>query len=70
MKEQLKSYVEQKGHPVKDVGCHTADRCDYPDIAGEVLFHVSHANTQSTMRYFQWSVSSPRCVLLECAMQR
>jgi len=31
LKEQLKKYVESMGHEVKDLGCYSADRADYPD---------------------------------------
>ena len=31
LKEQLRQYVESKGHEVKDLGCYSPDRADYPD---------------------------------------
>lgn len=31
LKEQLRQYVEAKGHTVLDLGCYSADRADYPD---------------------------------------
>ena len=31
LKEQLKDYVEAMGHQVKDLGCYSPDRADYPD---------------------------------------
>jgi len=31
LKEQLRQYVEAKGHEVKDLGCYSPDRADYPD---------------------------------------
>lgn len=31
LKEQLKQYVGSLGHEVKDLGCYSADRADYPD---------------------------------------
>ena len=31
LKEQLRQYVESLGHEVKDLGCYSADRADYPD---------------------------------------
>lgn len=31
LKEQLKAYIEDMGHQVKDLGCHSPDRADYPD---------------------------------------
>jgi ribose 5-phosphate isomerase B len=33
MKEALKNYLKSKEVPVNDVGTHSADSCDYPDIA-------------------------------------
>lgn len=31
LKEQLVQYVESKGYEVKDLGCYSPDRADYPD---------------------------------------
>lgn len=31
LKEQLRQYVEAKGHTVVDLGCYSTDRADYPD---------------------------------------
>ncbi|MBQ3132471.1 MAG: ribose 5-phosphate isomerase B [Clostridia bacterium] len=31
LKEQLRQYVESKGHQVADLGCYSPDRADYPD---------------------------------------
>ena len=31
LKEQLRRYVESKGHQVADLGCYSPDRADYPD---------------------------------------
>ena len=31
LKEQLRQYVESLGHEVKDLGCYSGDRADYPD---------------------------------------
>ena len=33
LKVQLVEHLKSKGITVKDVGCHSATRCDYPDIA-------------------------------------
>lgn len=33
LKEQLKPLLANWGHEVEDVGCHSVDSCDYPDIA-------------------------------------
>lgn len=32
-KEELKTYIEELGHEVKDYGCYSADDVDYPGIA-------------------------------------
>ena len=36
LKESLKEYLKEKGYPVIDVGTHTTDSVDYPDIALQV----------------------------------
>jgi len=33
LKEEIKSYLEEKGIDYKDFGTHSTDSCDYPDIA-------------------------------------
>ena len=33
LKEKLKKYLEKKGIGVKDLGTHSAERCDYPEYA-------------------------------------
>ena len=35
-KSELKKFIEEKGYEVTDLGCFSADPCDYPDIAREV----------------------------------
>ena len=30
MKEELKAYLTEQGHEVKDCGCYSTDSCDYP----------------------------------------
>lgn len=35
-KEQLRAYLEAQGHDVRDCGCASEDRCDYPDYAKAV----------------------------------
>ena len=32
-KEEIKKYLEAKGHRVTDVGTHSVDSCDYPDFS-------------------------------------
>ena len=33
LKNEVKKYLDEKGIPYKDFGCHTAESCDYPDMA-------------------------------------
>ncbi len=33
LKEHLKTYLEEKGHVVEDVGTYSSDSCDYPKYA-------------------------------------
>jgi ribose 5-phosphate isomerase B len=33
LKENIKAYLEENGHSVKDYGCYNAESCDYPDYA-------------------------------------
>ena len=33
LKEEMKSYLEEKGIAYKDFGCFTSESCDYPDVA-------------------------------------
>lgn len=40
-KEQLKEYLSGEGYDVVDKGCHSSDRCDYPDFAAAVAHDVS-----------------------------
>lgn len=39
LKEELKNYLSQKGHQVEDIGTHSTEAVDYPDIA----FLVAHS---------------------------
>ena len=41
LKEEVKSYLEQKGYSVKDVGTHSVERCDYPVTACAAAQEVS-----------------------------
>lgn len=36
LKELLKPYLESKGYELKDFGCYSEDRADYPDFAHPV----------------------------------
>ncbi len=33
LKEQLKAWLDKQGYPLRDLGAHSADPVDYPDIA-------------------------------------
>lgn len=37
----LSTYLQSLGYTVKDVGCYSPERVDYPDIAHEVCRHVT-----------------------------
>ena len=34
LKEDIKAFLTEQGHEVKDFGTHSKDSCDYPDFAG------------------------------------
>lgn len=36
LKEKMKPYLESKGYEIKDFGCYSEERADYPDFAHEV----------------------------------
>lgn len=36
LKEKIKPYLESKGYEVKDFGCYSEERADYPDFAHQV----------------------------------
>lgn len=40
LKEDLKKYLEEKGHEVVDYGTHSEERVDYPDFAKRVAHAV------------------------------
>ncbi len=41
LKEEIKSYLTEKGLPFQDFGTHSLDSCDYPDIAVAVAQSVA-----------------------------
>jgi ribose 5-phosphate isomerase B len=41
LKEEMKELIQELGHEVKDYGCETPDRCDYPDYAKQVAISVA-----------------------------
>src|SRR3954465_13929948 len=40
LKEALKPYLESKGYEIKDFGCYSEERADYPDFAHPVASGV------------------------------
>jgi len=40
LKEQVKDLLVELGHEITDIGCHTQDSVDYPDIAQELSTRV------------------------------
>jgi ribose 5-phosphate isomerase B len=42
LKEKLKGYLTSKGHELKDFGCYSEDRADYPDFAHPVAAAVEN----------------------------
>ncbi|WP_283171412.1 ribose 5-phosphate isomerase B [Curtanaerobium respiraculi] len=45
-KEQLKAYLKSAGHSVQDRGCHSEERCDYPDFAAAVAHDVAEGRAE------------------------
>lgn len=41
LKEELKTYLTEKGYEMKDFGCHSEDSIDYPDYAHPVADYVA-----------------------------
>ena len=46
LKEQLKSYLRQQGHSIRDLGTNSKDPVDYPKIARDVAELVSAGTTR------------------------
>jgi ribose 5-phosphate isomerase B len=44
LKEKIKQYLTQKNIEVNDFGCHSEERCDYPDFAHAVAQDVTNQN--------------------------
>jgi ribose 5-phosphate isomerase B len=42
LKEKLKPYLASKGYEIKDFGCYSEDRADYPDFAHPVANSVEN----------------------------
>lgn len=41
IRSKLIELLRQKGHEVEDLGCHTPEPCDYPDVSAAVAVRVS-----------------------------
>jgi ribose 5-phosphate isomerase B len=46
LKEQVKKYLVEKGQEVKDFGCYSEERADYPDFAHAVSLSVAGKETE------------------------
>lgn len=46
LKEKVKKYLEDKGHTVKDFGCYSKDRADYPVYGHAVAKSVASAECE------------------------
>jgi ribose 5-phosphate isomerase B len=46
LKEELKSYIEKRGNSVKDFGCYSEERADYPDAAHAVAKSVTSKESE------------------------
>jgi ribose 5-phosphate isomerase B len=44
LKEKIKQFLEKKGITVTDLGTHSSEACDYPDIARAVAENVTLQN--------------------------
>ncbi|MDF2437850.1 MAG: ribose 5-phosphate isomerase [Bacteroidota bacterium] len=42
LKEKLKTHLSSKGYEIKDFGCHSEERADYPDFAHPVANAVEN----------------------------
>lgn len=42
LKEKLKVYLQEKGYEIKDFGCYSEERADYPDYAHPVATAVEN----------------------------
>ncbi len=49
MKEQVKVLLQKKNFEVIDVGCHSNDRCDYPDYARAGAIEVLKNNCEGIL---------------------
>ena len=61
MKEFLKSYLQTKGFEIKDFGCYSEHRADYPDYGHPVATAVAQRHNESMVR----RAGKPRCVYIQ-----
>lgn len=46
LKQKVIKHLEEKGIPVKDVGCHSSDSCDYPVFGQAAAKEVASGNCE------------------------
>ncbi|MBI5300083.1 MAG: ribose 5-phosphate isomerase B [Deltaproteobacteria bacterium] len=46
LKESLKTHLQSQGFEILDVGCHSAERCDYPDFGAKAAKTVAEGKAQ------------------------
>ena len=50
-KESIKKYFEESGIPYKDLGCYSAESCDYPDFAHAIGEAVSKGEYETGITF-------------------
>ncbi len=51
LKEKVKRWLEKEGYAVSDLGCFSAERCDYPDYAEKVAKKVAKSRNAIGMLF-------------------
>ena len=46
LKQELITYLQEKGHEVKDSGCHDTSSCDYPEMASRVATAIQRGEAE------------------------
>ena len=46
LKEHVKKYLTDKGHEIKDFGCHSLDSCDYPQFGAAAARAVADGSCE------------------------
>ena len=54
LKEELKKYLSEKGHQVEDIGTHSTEAVDYPDIAFLVAHSVAKNHGKLSIFSIRW----------------